>query len=275
MRVGFFFVKSIDPLGNKDGALVFDLVDECIEEIGEKNVVQVVTNIAQPNLTLVNLLREKRPWIYWTECAAHCIELMLEDIASLPDVSKIIATAKVITIFLCSNTHVFNLTKVYLGKDLVHSGVTHFSTVYLNLKSIQEKKKELSKLFRSDELDDWGYHKKEKGKRAAKIVRSDNFWHGLDDAVKIFEPLVEVLRCVIGNVPAMGFLYGDLLDAKWEIALSFDNNETKYKAVLEIIDNRWNDKFKTPLHLASRYLNLCCYHSNKLDIERKGIFRSG
>jgi hypothetical protein len=48
----------------------------------------------------------------------------------------------------------------------------------------------------------------------ARIVRSDNFWNGLDEAINIFEPLVEVLRRVDGDVPAMGFLYGDLKKQK-------------------------------------------------------------
>jgi hypothetical protein len=104
----------------------------------------------------------------------------------------------------------------------------------------------LKKLFRSDELDNWGYLNKEKGKMAARIVRSDNFWNGLDEAINIFERLVEVLRRVDGDVPAMGFLYGGLEEAKKEIAVRYDEDESKYKNVWEIVDKMW-DANKSPV----------------------------
>jgi hypothetical protein len=64
----------------------------------------------------------------------------------------------------------------YLKKDLVRSGVTRFATAYLNLKSLLDNKKELTRLFRSDQLNEMGYLKKAKGKKANKVVRSESFW---------------------------------------------------------------------------------------------------
>jgi hypothetical protein len=101
-----------------------------------------------------------------------------------------------------------------LKKDLVRSGVTRFATAYLNLKSLQDNKKELQKLFRSDELNDMGYLKKDKGKKAHKVVKSEIFWKGVDIAVNYFEPMANVLRRMDSDVPAMGFFYGCMLDAK-------------------------------------------------------------
>ena len=43
--------------------------------------------------------------------------------------------------------------------------------------------------------------------------------------------------------------------------------------VWEIIDKRWDNKLKTPLHLAGYYLNLYYYYPNKLEIELDGTFR--
>jgi Protein of unknown function (DUF 659) len=218
-------------------------------------------------------LRAKWPCIYWTGCAAHCIDLMLEDIGSLMKVRNIIQKAKSITVFLYTHTRVLSLMRVYLGKDIVRAGVTRFATAYLNLKSLEEKKAELKKLFRSDEFDDWGYLNKEKGKKAAKIIRSDTFWQGVDEAINIFVPLVEVLRLMDGDVPAMGFLYGGLEEAKKKIAIRFNEDESKYKEVCEIVDKRWDAKRKTPLHLAAYFLNPYYYYANRFVIEKKGIFR--
>jgi hypothetical protein len=200
---------------------------------------------------------------------------MLEDIGKIKQVDETIVRARSLTTFLYSHTRVLALMREFLGKDLVCAGITRFATTYLNLKSMLDNKKELGKLFRSDELNEMGYLKKDKGKNASKIVRSDTFWENVDCAVNFFEPLANVLRRMNSDVPAMGFLYGCLLDAKNDIAKRFNNVERCFKTIWEIIDKRWDNKLKTPLHLAGYYLNLYYYYPNKLEIELDGTFREG
>ncbi|XP_066354363.1 uncharacterized protein [Miscanthus floridulus] len=77
------------------------------------------------------------------------------------------------------------------------------------------------------------------------------------------------------DVPVMGFLHGCLLDAKKEIAKRFDNDESRYKDVWEKIDRRWDNKLKTPLHLAGYYLNPYYYYPNKIEIKLDGTFSEG
>ena len=162
-----------------------------------------------------------------------------------------------------------------MAKTLVRSGITRFATAYLNLKSLQENKKQLMRLFISDELNEMGYLNKVKGKKASKVALSDSFWKGVDNAVNFFEPLAIVLRRMDSDVPAMGFLYGCLLEAKNEISARFDHESSKFQQVFEIIDKRWDNKLKTPLHRAGYYLNPYYYYPNKLDIELDGTFRDG
>ena len=84
---GVVFIDSVDCSAvKKDGKYIFELVDKCIEEIGEKHVVQVVTDNASVNLAASTFLKAKRPNIFWNGCAAHTIDLMLEDIGELPSV---------------------------------------------------------------------------------------------------------------------------------------------------------------------------------------------
>ena len=146
---------------------------KCIDDIGEKNVVQVVTDNASVNLAAAALLKAKRPSIFWNGCAAHTIDLMLENIAKIPEVDKTIVKARSLTTFLYSHARVLALMRTFLGKDLVRSGITRFATAYLNLKSLLENKKELGRLFRSDELNEMGYFKKGKGKD---VPLSSLFW---------------------------------------------------------------------------------------------------
>lgn len=273
---GVCFLDSVDCSGErKDGKYIFDLVDKCIEEIGEANVVQVVTDNASVNTAAASLLTAKRPSIFWNGCAAHCLDLMLEDLGKLEPVEQTITSARQITNFLYAHTRVLDLMRKFLKKDLVRSGITRFATAYLNLKSLLDNKKELTRLFRSDELNELGYLKKDKGKKANKVVRSETFSKNVDIAVNFFEPLANVLRRLDSDVPAMGFFHGLMLEAKKEISERFDNDESRYKVAWDIIDKRWDSKLKTPLHLAGYYLNPYFYYPKKSEIEHDGSFRAG
>ena len=53
------------------GEYIFEYVDKWVEEIGTEKVVQVVTNNASNNMATANLLKLKRPNIFWTSCATH------------------------------------------------------------------------------------------------------------------------------------------------------------------------------------------------------------
>ncbi|XP_066381572.1 uncharacterized protein [Miscanthus floridulus] len=262
---GVCFLDSVDCSAvKKNGRYIFELVDRCIKEIGVQNVVQVVTDNARPNEAATSLLKAKHPSIFWNGCAAHTIDLMLEDIGKMPRVATTISKAKCLTIFLYAHTIVLSLMRKFLSRDLVRCGVTRFATAYLNLKSLLENKKQLQRLFREDELNELGYLNSVKGKKANKVVRSETFWKRVETVVNYFEPLATVLRRMDSDVLAMGFLYGSLVEAKNEVSRRFNNGGNKFEEVFHIIDKRWDSKLKTPLHRAGYYLNPFYYYQKQL-----------
>jgi len=77
---GIVFLKSIDSSAiSKIANKICKMLDDIVEEIGEENVVQIVTDNAANYKAVGELLMKKRKTLYWTPCAAHCIDLMLED----------------------------------------------------------------------------------------------------------------------------------------------------------------------------------------------------
>lgn len=46
-------------------------------------MVQVITSISL-EMALAKILATKRPVIFWTPCAASCIDMMLEDTGHIP-----------------------------------------------------------------------------------------------------------------------------------------------------------------------------------------------
>jgi hypothetical protein len=50
---------------------------------------------------------ERYPSLYWSPCAAHYIDLMLEDMGKLPWIKEIIDSARSVTKYIYIITHLF------------------------------------------------------------------------------------------------------------------------------------------------------------------------
>ncbi|KAK8457885.1 hypothetical protein SEVIR_3G265501v4 [Setaria viridis] len=133
------------------------------------------------------------------------------------------------------------------------------------------KKNELKQLFGSAEWDKSPWSKKVAGQNAHDLVMNYRFWSNMLEVINYFEPLTFVLRRVDGDVPTMGYIYGDLLKAKQEIAARLNRNEKKYGSIWKIIDGRWDSKLKTALHKARYFLNLSFFYENRNEMEEEGM----
>lgn len=110
------------------GGYVFEYVKGCIEEIGEENVVQVVTDNATNNMSAAKIMKEIKPSIFWTSCGTHSINLMLKCISRLPRFESTIQMAKEFTILMYAHHKTLAMMRSFTNKrDIVRSGVTRFA----------------------------------------------------------------------------------------------------------------------------------------------------
>ena len=74
------FLKSIDASNKiKDNKYIYGLLKDIIKEVGEAYVVQIVIDNGSTFVKAGKLLMKKYN-LYWTPCAAHCIDLMFEEL---------------------------------------------------------------------------------------------------------------------------------------------------------------------------------------------------
>jgi hypothetical protein len=98
---GTFFLESVDASSESHDALMLaELLDKRIEQIGRDKVIQVVTDNVANYKAAGRILVQNTPTLFWTPCAAHCLDLMLEDIGKLKDFNKPIARAHHVTTFI-------------------------------------------------------------------------------------------------------------------------------------------------------------------------------
>ncbi|XP_018469619.1 uncharacterized protein LOC108841336 isoform X2 [Raphanus sativus] len=265
-RGGTFYLSSMKE--SQTGTSVFEYVDKCIEDVGPEKVVQVITDGADNNLAAAaKMLKEKRPGIFWSSCAAHTVNLMLEDIFKLPKISKYIDKAKALTLFVYAHEKTFAVMRHDTKeKDVVRAGVTRFATTFLPLQSLLEKKQQLMSIFVSYKWDRCKDSIYMNGRFCYYTCLSPAFWNGVSRVVNVLEPLVKVLKMVEGEKkPSMGFIYGELLEAKRCIKAATNNLEKYYHPIFEIIDEKIRGRLDSPLHLAAYLLNPF-YLYNKPDV---------
>ncbi|XP_057803146.1 uncharacterized protein LOC131018440 [Salvia miltiorrhiza] len=236
---------------------LFELLDEVVEEIGEEHVVQVITDNGAAYKAAERLLMDKRTSLYWTPCAAHCIDLMLEKIGELPQHKNALLKAKRVTNYIHNHQWILSLTRKFAKKDLLRPAATQFATAYLTLESMYELKQPLEQMFVSRDWIGCAWAKKDEGKAVRKIIMSDNsFWASVVYSIKTTKPLVDVLRVVDGErAPVMGFIYAAMDEAKEKIAKNLNDEVGAYKEIWNIIDDKWEKQLHRDLHATAYYLN--------------------
>ena len=240
------FLKSVDASDKiKDNKYIYGLLKDVIKEVGESNVVQIVTDNGSAFVKARKLLMKKYN-LYWTPCAAHCIDLMFEDIAKRATVSELITNARKITNFIYNHGWLLVRVRKVCGEDIVRPGATRFATNYIALESLLKKRADLKKIFISDE---WASHKLSRstiGHDVEVLMFDHTYWEKVSKLVSIYEPLYTVLRIVDSEVvPTLPFVY--------ELIRVMKQNLHQLNAkdwVKTIIADRWDRTLKHPLHAA-------------------------
>ncbi|KAL4586691.1 hypothetical protein LXL04_011333 [Taraxacum kok-saghyz] len=240
---GSVFVRSVDASNvSKDADLLFRVLDQMVEAVGEENVVQVVTDNASAYVKAGRLLEAKRQHLYWTPCAAHCLDLMLEEIGKeIPKVKIAIKKAMLAIGYIYSHVPVVNLMRKFTKERNLHRpAVTRFATSFITLAQIHKQRNNLKKMVIYEEWEKAKWSSKDLMARKVKTYfMQETFWRNVLYALKLTGPLVKVLRLVDGEkYPAMGYIYEAMDRAKEAIRDSFTNPED-YKAAFKIIDRRW------------------------------------
>ncbi|CAI0465556.1 unnamed protein product [Linum tenue] len=140
------------------------------------------------------LLSEKRPNMFWSSCATHTINLMLQGISNIPRFKKIVDQAKGFTIFIYGHHRTLECMRSFTKKrEIIRPCVTRFASQFLTLQSLLDKKDSLMKMVVDAKWENIKDTSSKKGKEAYDTILSVMFWNGVEVFLKVFEPLVKLL----------------------------------------------------------------------------------
>jgi hypothetical protein len=171
-------LRSVDASNRvKDAHLLFELLDDVVMELEVANVVQVIIDNGSNYVLAGKMLEQKHKTIFWTPCAAHYIELMLEDIGKQEWIKNTIEHAKSITKYIYNHSWVLSLMRKNTeNRELLRLAITRFATHFLTLQSMASQSNNLEKMFASDEWNASQWARKQDGKDTKRKINDLRFW---------------------------------------------------------------------------------------------------
>lgn len=256
---GIYFVSSVDATEVvEDATNLFELLDKVVEEMGEENVVQVITENTHSYQVAGKMLEEKRKNLFWTPCAAYCIDRVLEDIVKIKLVGECMEKGQKITKLIYNQIGLLHLMKKEFtgGQELLRPCVTQCASSFATLQSLSDHKIGLKRMFQSNKWLSLRLSKSDEGREVEKIVQNATFWKKMQYVRKSVDPIMEVLQKITSDESlSMPYIYNDMYRAKLAIKSNHDDDVRKYGHFWSVIDNRWNSLFHHPLYLAAYFLN--------------------
>ncbi|KZV33648.1 hypothetical protein F511_12347 [Dorcoceras hygrometricum] len=256
---GVHFVCSVDVTGVVDDATyLYKLLDKVVDEMGEENVVQVITQNTPSYQAAGKMLEEKRTHLFWTPCAAYCIDQMLEEFMKLNRVGDCIEKGQKITRLIYNSAWLYNLMKKEYtkGEELLRPSITRNASSFTTLLSLLHHRVDLRRMFQSNKWNTSKFSKLDEGKEVKGIVLDSLFWRKLQCVIRSVDPIIEVLHNINSDEKlSIPYIYNNMYRAKLAIKNNHNDDAIKYEAFCGMIDGQWSSLFHHPLYLAAYFLN--------------------
>jgi hypothetical protein len=182
---GVLFLKVVDASGHKKTSeYIFKILEEAILEVGEANVIQVVTDNASNCVGAGKMMMDKYKKIYWTPCADHFLDLLLHDLTKFPWINKAIRKGKHISRFIVNHQLTLSLYRRQVSRELLRPCDTRFATNYITLQRVVEEKTSIRSVICNTKWGNSHLSKEAKGKELEQIILANAFW---GSAVKVLK----------------------------------------------------------------------------------------
>jgi hypothetical protein len=236
-----------------------------IEEVGPKNVVQVIIDHASNYKGAGMLIEKKYNHIFWTPCVVHTLNLALKNICAAKqndDDSDELVWIKIISddAFMIKNlimNHGMRLSMFNEYSDLKFLAVadTRFASHIVMLKRFLLLKESLVLMVVSDKWSAYSDDDQQKAQFVKQKVLDDMRWDKVKYIVELTEPIYLMLRAADTDRPSLHLIY-EMWD-NWIEAIkaciyhherkALDEESSFYDTVYAILYDQWLKSNTSPL----------------------------
>lgn len=273
---GPIFLKAVNCFGEvKDKFFIDNLMKEVIDEVGGKNVVQIITDNAPNCKAAGELIEGIYPLIYWTPCVVHTRNLALKSICA-PKVTEengeyfdecgwiidVHGDAVAIKNFIMNHNMRLSIFNRFTSLRLLSVAETCFASVVVMLKRFRLIRRALESMVISEEW--YSYREDDVGKAAfvKEKVMDDLWWDKIDYILAFTGPIYDMIRVCDTDKPSLHLFY-EMWDHMIEkVKVEVYKKECRsshelspfFKVIHKILVFRWT-KSNTPLHCLAHSLN--------------------
>ncbi|XP_070048411.1 uncharacterized protein [Nicotiana tomentosiformis] len=268
---GTLFLRSVDVSDHaEDPHYLFGLLESVVLEIGMNNVVQVITDSSASYIYAGTLLTDKYPSVFWSPCASHCINKMLEDFSKHEWVNFVLDEANTITKYIYGNHWILNMMRKFSGgEESVRPRITKNVANFLSLRALVIQEDNLKHMFSRAEWLSSIYSRHHDVQAIKSLLCLERFWRSAREAVAVSEPLLKLLRIMDGDMPAMAYMYDGVERAKMSIKAFYKDVDENFVPIWDIIDRRWSTLLQSPLHAAAAFLNPSIFYNPNFKIDSR------
>nr|KAJ0207040.1 hypothetical protein LSAT_V11C500271280 [Lactuca sativa] len=185
---GTVFLKLIDASEHvKDAQLIVKMINQVIEDVGEENIAHFLTDNGSNYKATGKFLEEQHPKLFWTPCATHYVNLMIQHIGEkIKKIKGALTDARAIVIYIYNHGRILNMMrKLAKNKELNRSCIT----------SVHENR-HLQVLFVSEQWTKCAFVNKVVGMKVERIFAKQAFWDDVYFSYQVFAPLLDMIRLV-------------------------------------------------------------------------------
>ncbi|KAH7443543.1 hypothetical protein KP509_02G039600 [Ceratopteris richardii] len=255
--LGTIFLRAIDVgIGGQSvtGEFIYRHIREVILEIGAEFVVQIITDNASNCRRMGEMVEEDFPTIVWTPCAAHCLDLMIEDIARLSWIQPVVQQAVRVTTFFRKKHQALAIFRKHSQLDMVRPSKTRFAYMFL----VFDRLIRLRAALRGTVVDPQWDQMHVSGTEQARIVRltllDDGFWTQMSLLSGMLRSMWALLQLTDSEGCTIGHLYSMFREMRASIEAYSELTDERRTEILQIIDTRC-DYLIRPIHGISTLLH--------------------
>lgn len=212
---GECFIKAVDSAGEiKSGFYIASIISDVINEIGEKNVIQVVMDNAANCRAAGRILEQRYPKLYTSGCNTHSLNLVLHDWYKSNDTEwfkTIIDKARRVVKFILKRQRLLDLYRQRMSTMIRLPCETRFATNFYMVESLLRNKSAVMETFVCGPFSEWEASQSEYIKVKILSLRenisSKVFWDDVGDAYHVMMPIIFALRQLDSRAPNIGKVY--------------------------------------------------------------------
>ncbi|PWA76506.1 hypothetical protein CTI12_AA232910 [Artemisia annua] len=218
---GPLFLKAVNCFGEvKDRFFIADLMKEFINEIGNQNVVQIITDNAANCKVAGQLIEGEFPHIYWTPCVVHTLNLAVKNIFSPNNmetnalayeqcswIKDVHGDAIAIKNFIMNHNMRLSIFSKFTSLRLLSVANTRFAYIIVMLKRFKLIKTGLQAMVIREEWSSYREDDTVKANFVKEKIVNDERWDQVSYILNFTGPIYEIIRVCDTDKPCLHLVY--------------------------------------------------------------------